>query len=539
MKAAQTGGFGRPRRWLWSIARLAGLVVWVSVGLAGCTNGKYALGFGVVHASHPSLNPFSAALISEPDIETSPPRYGKVVFLLHGWHGDPSSFGDLAGLLQRDRIETHAVYSLSYWSNLLGPNFRKIEDFGESLTDLLETTIHRHNLTEVAIVAHSMGGLIARDALLRLRERGLAPPHVTIRLILVTTPTRGADLAIWYDRVIGGITAPVTFVSSLLGSVFGLHTSLVWDRQAHDMRHLNVVNHQPMLPPVFIADQTVRWHDQVKSNTRPAPHLFAVIGVPTANNQSPPDAREHDSIVRAVDVPFNHVPMERRCYVAQRHWDGIANITTRAHPVYGMINTMLDADLSAPVVSICQPQPMRRPTWIVVVRDPSEVVGNPADVSGYQTKMSKNEDAAEDHNWWQELMGGLADISYGLFASPLLVEAANNGASRHKEVLGSYLINQNVESCRRLSVKAVKEGTQGVQAEFVLVVAGAQSDCAGQSRLDVALGMTNILSLHVGHVGGIGSVTLCNGTPPCVESRLVSVPAAPAMTVNTAGEAGQ
>ena len=135
MKASQPGGLGRSYRWPWSIARLAVFVAWISVALAGCTNGKYALGLGVMHASHPSLNPFSAALVSEPDIETSPPRYGKIVFLLHGWHGDSSSFGDLAGLLQRDRIETHAVYSLSYWSNLLGPNFRKIEDVGESLAN--------------------------------------------------------------------------------------------------------------------------------------------------------------------------------------------------------------------------------------------------------------------------------------------------------------------------------------------------------------------------------------------------------------------
>lgn len=531
MKASQPGGLGRSYRWPWSIARLAVFVAWISVALAGCTNGRYALGLGVMHASHPSLNPFSAALISEPDIETSPPRYGKVVFLLHGWHGDSSSFGDLAGLLQRDRVETHAVYSLSYWSNLLGPNFRKIEDFGESLTELLETTIHRHNLTEVAIVAHSMGGLIARDALLRLRERGQAPPHITIRLILVATPTRGADLAIWYDRVIGGITAPITVVSSSLGRLFGLHTSLVWDRQAHDMRHLNIVNQQSVLPPVFIAEQTVRWHEEEKSNTLPIPHLFAVVGVPTANNQSPLDAREHDSIVRAVDVPFNHVPMGRRCYVAQRHWDGIANITTRAHPVYGIINAMLDADLSVPAASICQPQP-RRPTWIVVV-------GNPSDVSGYQTEMSENEDAAEDHNWWQKLMGVLTDFSYGLFAGPVWIEAANDGVSRHEDVLGSYLINQNVQSCRDLLVKAAKEGKQEVKAQFVLGVATGQSNCAGEARLDVEQGETNMLHLQITHVGDTESFRLCNGTLPCVESQHMSGATAPTVTVNMAGEAGQ
>jgi pimeloyl-ACP methyl ester carboxylesterase len=519
MAMKERGGTSRHGKWPGYAAPWVFLMIWVFAGLTGCTNYNYALGLGLFHFSHPILNPLSSALVSEPDIERSPPRYGKVVLLLHGWRGDASSFGDLADLLQRDRIETHAVYSLSYWSNGGGPNFRKIGDIGESLADLLEATLRRHHVTDVSIVAHSMGGLIARDALLRLKDRKALHSDVTVRLILLATPTRGADLAIEYDKIIGGITAPLTFVISSVGRLFGSHTSLVWDRQAHDMRHLNVVNQQRLLAPVFIADQTLRWSEAWEPPVYP--HLFAVIGVPKDRMTEPPGSDESDGVVRAVDVPFNHVADERRCYVAERHWDGIANITSRDHQVYRVIDAMLDShDGKSSVMDACPADDVgRHPTWIVVVRQKQTDERSPS-ASPYRLELEGNDDVPETQSrlavFLTAFMETVTEISYGFLAGPVLVEANATG-SRHTEALGSFLINKSVKGGHHLRVK---DRGSVLKAEFLLNVQETTKDCPPppQAPLCLAHGETNMLFLDVSGVSGAEPFTLCDRDHRCLES---------------------
>ena len=520
------GDTSRHGKWPGYAAPWVFLMIWVFAGLTGCTNYNYALGLGLFHFSHPSLNPLSSALVSEPDIERSPPRYGKVVLLLHGWQGDASSFGDLADLLHRDRIETHAVYSLSYWSNGGGPNFRKIGDIGESLADLLEATLRRHHVTDVSIVAHSMGGLIARDALLRLKDRAALRNGVTVRLILLATPTRGADLAIRYDKIIGGITAPLTFVSSFVGRLFGSHSSLVWDRQAHDMRHLNVVNRQYGPDPIFIADQTIRWSEAWKRPEYPLgyPHLFAVIGVPKDRATEPPGSDESDGVVRAVDVPFNHVPDGRRCYVAERHQDGIANITSRDHQVYRVIGAMLDSsggassvpDGAPSVKDACPAGVIRRdPTWIVVARKKHTDERSPT-TSSYSLELEGNDDVPEAQSRLEMFIGAVTELSYWFLAGPVLVEANATG-SRHTEALGSFLINKSVTGGHHLRVK---DRGSVLKAEFLLNVQETTKDCPPppQAPPCLAHGETNMLFLDVSGVSGAEPFTLCDRDHRCLES---------------------
>lgn len=86
----------------------------------------------------------------------------KTVILLHGWLGGPRSFGDLAALLSADG---HRVL----------PVFEKYDTWKRSLTieqiaDRLQTQFERvaSDLDRpMVIIAHSMGGLLARSWILR------------------------------------------------------------------------------------------------------------------------------------------------------------------------------------------------------------------------------------------------------------------------------------------------------------------------------------------------------------------------------------
>lgn len=427
------------------------------VWFPGCTsiNLNYLPGF--VYASHPSLNSFSSTIISEPDLHERPPRYNKLVFLIHGWHGDASSFGDLSVLLQRDLIETHSIYTLSYWSNpfFYGPNFQRIGEFGESMSNLLGDAIKDHlqrgrPIKEISLVTHSMGGLIARDAILRMAKQDPTPlDGLTIKLVLVGTPTQGAGAAHAVEKIINGVTSPLTWVASLFVRIMPWYSdrALVWDRQAHDMRHLGKINHAVALKPAFIADQTFQWWNRFKSESSTNGHVnidtLAVIGVEKIDN---PEKEEGDGIVHGIDVPFNATPLRRRCYVAQRHWDGIVLIKNREHKVYLLIKAMIAGQQDPTILeNMCATDRNGRlPTWVVVARDiPASNSVTPT--KGVTVTMTPFDDPERTSDlfpkWTLDLAATSVDLLYTVFVGgPVSVETNGRGTSRAGNILGAYML---------------------------------------------------------------------------------------------------
>jgi pimeloyl-ACP methyl ester carboxylesterase len=105
-----------------------------------------------------------------------------VVVLIHGFESDPESLSGLRSEL-RGRGWTCAAFSY--------PNDGPLQDSGELLASELRAFRAAHPERRVVIVAHSMGGLVARVA---IEDPALDPGNVE-RLILVAAPNQGSRLA--------------------------------------------------------------------------------------------------------------------------------------------------------------------------------------------------------------------------------------------------------------------------------------------------------------------------------------------------------
>lgn len=104
------------------------------------------------------------------------------VILLHGLFQDRSCWFWLKHQLRHSGF--HALYSMSL------PPWRDIETLTEEVARRIDTIRHRHQVAEVIIVAHSMGGLIARNY---LQYRGGSGK--VSQLVMLGTPHSGTTLA--------------------------------------------------------------------------------------------------------------------------------------------------------------------------------------------------------------------------------------------------------------------------------------------------------------------------------------------------------
>jgi pimeloyl-ACP methyl ester carboxylesterase len=130
---------------------------------------------------------------------------GKLVVFLHGlcenerfwWYGAEKSWGDPGvtyGSLLRDDRDWTPLY-VHYNTGL------HVSDNGQRLAEYLETLVDRWPVpvTEIALVGHSMGGLVARSAAHRAADDGLAW-HAALRHIVgLGTPHLGAPLERWVN----------------------------------------------------------------------------------------------------------------------------------------------------------------------------------------------------------------------------------------------------------------------------------------------------------------------------------------------------
>jgi pimeloyl-ACP methyl ester carboxylesterase len=106
---------------------------------------------------------------------------GKVpVLFVHGIDGTPRQFGPLVERLDRDRFQAWLYYY---------PSGGHLDGVSDHLRELVAELAVRHRVDRLCVVAHSMGGLVARSFILKHAASGARPP--VILFASISTPWEG------------------------------------------------------------------------------------------------------------------------------------------------------------------------------------------------------------------------------------------------------------------------------------------------------------------------------------------------------------
>ena len=129
----------------------------------------------------------------------TPPLHQTAVVLVHGWCGDPSSFGNMATLLSSDSglmLADPFDYSAFTKVPVSGQQGLSIEELASLFAVHIRKQLAAHpEVTQVDVVAHSMGGLIVRAWVTGMTSVAVPYNGEIRRVVFIGTPNFGASLA--------------------------------------------------------------------------------------------------------------------------------------------------------------------------------------------------------------------------------------------------------------------------------------------------------------------------------------------------------
>ncbi|HWM91731.1 MAG TPA: alpha/beta fold hydrolase [Thermoanaerobaculia bacterium] len=140
--------------------------------------------------------PKTAGLSLPPIAEAAAPSSNLLIFI-HGWNGDKEGtwkrFPDLAR--GDKRLHGYAIWSLDYTTYITRRNIgiARVASFFNDEFENVRGIYDRYD-NNIVIIAHSMGGLVARELLIQRRLRNLSNEKRKI-LIEIATPHAGANQA--------------------------------------------------------------------------------------------------------------------------------------------------------------------------------------------------------------------------------------------------------------------------------------------------------------------------------------------------------
>jgi formylglycine-generating enzyme required for sulfatase activity/pimeloyl-ACP methyl ester carboxylesterase len=264
------------------------------------------------------------------------------IVLIHGIYSDRRTFGCLPYFLADDH-PNYDIFSVEYWSSAFWPNLQRLYDLG---TDLGLRLANLSDYQEIVLIAHSMGGLIARDAILKERSRLEAREARSsseflsrLSLVLIGTPNRGSMFAEVGTLIKSIVTLPLHV---MINGSFPPYL-IRYDRQLYDLpldsiREFDLDIYAHGSSP-FIRDLTLRWLDAFGPETVMSPNIYAIVGLH--------DKYPSDGIVSALNQLSVNILKENQ-YCIQgvsnnaRHWNGIVNVRSKNHITYKLLRAILE-----------------------------------------------------------------------------------------------------------------------------------------------------------------------------------------------------
>lgn len=129
-----------------------------------------------------------------------------IIILIHGLMRTSKCMQGLASYLNREGYE---IFLYEYASTEY-----TIKEHGSHLKKFIETIITSHPHKKLHFIGHSLGGIIAREALAQLTQEQL---NVCVNLIMLAPPNRGSRLARFFVRTFpftAKFVRPLTELSS-------------------------------------------------------------------------------------------------------------------------------------------------------------------------------------------------------------------------------------------------------------------------------------------------------------------------------------
>lgn len=140
----------------------------------------------------------------------------QIVFV-HGWRSNAATFGDLPAYL--DEMFNSRVEPFSYPTSLAGHS-PSIFHLARGLENHIRTHV---SADQVAIVAHSMGGLVTRKMLVMQRDRSSPLDNAVKQVTLIASPNLGSDFASILKRMPGFSSEQLSELSPNAGFIVELH----------------------------------------------------------------------------------------------------------------------------------------------------------------------------------------------------------------------------------------------------------------------------------------------------------------------------
>ncbi|MBI4454770.1 MAG: alpha/beta fold hydrolase [Acidobacteria bacterium] len=253
------------------------------------------------------------------------------VILVHGWCGSSASFGSLKQLLIEDSPRA-IVAEFDYAGNASGiPLFERqdLTRLADRLAQFIQGLTISLGVSQVDVVAHSMGGLLVRAWMAGLTDQ---PYSGQIRrLVLAGTPHFGVE----DDFVKAGL-----YLLRQLGRVCTEDDSRARDSQAGQM----------IYGSQFIKTLHEQWTAQLTMQTVVPKDILTIVGCSSAN--LPGGACVGDAIVVAASATLPvTAPLDYRVrWLNRTHFNSLVNVTSRTHETYILIKEFFDhGTATAPV----------------------------------------------------------------------------------------------------------------------------------------------------------------------------------------------